>query len=86
MGNETYVTISGARMKADAATRLTTGEVTAVTGGVTSIAGLAINEWMSIIGGICALGGLTVAIMNYRGAQRVRNAKLEEIRREAERQ
>lgn len=84
MQSETYVTISGERMKVDAAQRLTTGELTAVTGGLTSVAGLAINEWMSIIGGICALGGLTVAIMNYRGAQRVRKAKLEEIKREAD--
>jgi len=73
-------------MKVDAASRFTTGEVTAIGGGVTSIAGLAVNEWMSIIGGLCALGGLTVAIMNYRGAERLRKARLEEIRREEDKE
>lgn len=56
------------------------GSATAVGGGTISILGLGINEWMAIIGGICALIGAIVTIINYRSAQKVREEYLERLR------
>lgn len=57
------------------------GVSAAIGGGAVSVLGLAINEWMSIIGGLCAIIGVVFAYLNHRSMRRVHAAQIDAIRR-----
>jgi len=62
-------------------TSVNSGAKLATIGGATSVLGLAVNEWMSIVGGLCAIAGVAIAYRNYRLNQKVAEARLRAIER-----